>query len=296
MDVRRAVDLLAEGSTERDIARQFRAGELVRVRHGAYASELADGAVRRHLQLLDGTWRLLGDGAVVSHGTAAALWGLPTWDRLLDTVSITRTTGGHGRIGRHLHAWMAPLEDAEVLDLDGFRVTSLERTAVDVARQVSYERAVAVLDAALHLGADKAVVGQVIDATPRRRGTPRARRALAFADGRSESVAESISRVRMAQVGLPAPELQFRVFDSFGRFVARTDFAWPDYELVGEFDGKVKYVGESEEVTRAVLSEKRRHESIGDQGWWIVRWGWQLLADPVAFERRIRGAMTRSVR
>ena len=58
-------------------------------------------------------------------------------------------------------------------------------------------------------------------------GTPQARRVAGFIDARSESVGESFSRVRLDERGLPAPLLQYEVFDELGRLLARSDFAWP---------------------------------------------------------------------
>ncbi len=176
---------------------------------------------------------------------------------------------------------------AEVATKDGFRLTSLERTALDIARQLPYERAVAVLDAALHLGADPGLLDRILLEAAGRKGVPTARVALAFADRLAESVGESISRVRMAEVGLPAPVLQFEVFSELGTWVARTDFWWREQRVVGEFDGRVKYTGPAGEVADVVMAEKRREQAIRDAGFWFVRWGWQDLDDRVAFKRRI---------
>jgi hypothetical protein len=50
-----------------------------------------------------------------------------------------------------------------------------------------------------------------------------------------------LSRVRLHEDGLPAPELQENVYDENGRFIARVDFSWMAQRTVGEFDGKIKY-------------------------------------------------------
>ena len=90
------------------------------------------------------------------------------------------------------------------------------RTVVDVARRMSFEAAVAVADAALRSAgrseADIAACRAQLEAATRRAkgwpGVPAARQVLAFADGRSESVGESRSRVAIARAGLPTPALQ----------------------------------------------------------------------------------------
>lgn len=65
------------------------------------------------------------------------------------------------------------------------------------------------------------------------KGVRHLRRTFAIADGRSESVGESLSRAMMIAVGLPLPDLQVTILDDGGRFVARGDFGWDD-KVIGE--------------------------------------------------------------
>ncbi|MGV8908728.1 MAG: hypothetical protein ACOH1Y_07080 [Propionicimonas sp.] len=264
-----------------------RAGTLSRIRYGAYSERAELEARAAHRQLIDGTWPLLGENAVLSHGSAAAIHGLPLWGSLLQRVTITRSSGGHGEKGRYLHVLKSPLAPQEVTLVKDRQVTSIERTAVDVARSLRYEQAVAVLDAALHAGANPGLLEEIVRSSAGRKGVRTARVALLFADGRSESVGESISRVRMAEVGLPAPDLQFDVINQYGVWVARSDFHWKGRRVVGEFDGRIKYDGSRSEVADAVMAEKSREQAIRDAGWWFVRWGWDDLSDRAAFRRRI---------
>ena len=68
-----------------------------------------------------------------------------------------------------------------------------------------------------------------------------ARRVVAFLDARSESAGESVSRVRIADEGLPAPQLQRQITNAYGRAIGRVDFCWDEQRTIGEFDGKIKY-------------------------------------------------------
>lgn len=290
MSIQRTTQLLNDGLNHRQLTASARRGEYVRVRHGAWSQAAAAGDVEQHKFLIAGTWPLLGDQAILSHDSAAVLHGLPVWRSGLERVSITRASGGHGGRTRHLRVQQAPITAGEVVELSGYRVTSLERTAFDLARTLSYERAVAVLDAALHAKAEPQVLADLAQQATNRRGVGVARRALAFADRRAESVAESISRVRMAEVGLPAPELQFEVVDH-GIWIARVDFAWLDCRVVGEFDGRVKYAGTPDQVAQAVMDEKARHSALEDAGWIIVRWTWSELFDRPRFRARIQTAL-----
>jgi hypothetical protein len=243
--------------------------------------------------LVAGTWPLLGGAAVLSHATAAVFHELPLWNGMLDRVCVTRRSGGHGRSTRNLRVRLAPLADDEVIELDGLRLTTLERTALDLARSLPYERAVAVLDAALHRGADRSLMADSLELASGRTGVGTARAALLFADGRAESVAESISRIRLHEAGVPAPELQVNVFDGDGFWVARSDFGWLALGVLGEFDGKVKYRGSQEQVADAVMREKHREEKLEELGWTVVRWGWNQLT-AAALGRRFDTARRRA--
>lgn len=291
MDVRRASQLVAEGADYQGLAVRVRAGQLHRVRHGAYSTTLPLDAIDRHQGLVDGTWPLFGGGSVLSHASAGIVYGLPVPESDLLRVHLTRPAGGHGRVGPCVHVHYAPLSEAEIVEIGGRPNTSLERTAADLARCAFYDRSVSVLDAALHLGASAEEIRRVLRSQRRWHGVPVARRALAFADGRSESVGESISRVQIVQCGLPMPELQYAVFSPSGRWLARSDFAWPAFRVIGEFDGRIKYRGTSEAVADVVMAEKAREQAIRDARWTVVRWSWQDLQGQGDFVARLRRAL-----
>ncbi len=288
--VQRTSELLALGLNQRDLCNAQTAGLRTKVRHGAYVDAAAGDAVGRHRHLIAATWPLLAGHTVISHASAGLLHGLPTWDPLLERVWVTRQTG-HGKRTKNLVVTQAALSEIEVTEQFGYRLTSLERTAADYARTVNYVNAVAVLDAALHSGAELGLLSTIIDAARHRKGAATARRALEFADPRAESVGESLSRAVIAQLGLPAPVLQYEVVRD-GVWLARTDFAWPQYRLIGEFDGRIKYLGTSSEVADTVMREKRRQSAIEAAGWTVVRWTWSDLTPPTTLHALLSPHLT----
>ena len=118
------------------------------------------------------------------------------------------------------------------------------------------------------------------------RGHPGSRdayRALMFADGRSESVGESRTRVLFHRFGLTPPELQVEVFDRFGHRVGRTDFGYPEDAALIEFDGFVKYEGllkPGQSASQVVVAEKRRESEVRDVGSSVLRIVWGELQTP----------------
>ncbi|SNR42109.1 type IV toxin-antitoxin system AbiEi family antitoxin domain-containing protein [Blastococcus mobilis] len=289
-------DAVREGWSDDELRRLVRTGKLGRLRRGAYVNgTLPLDAAATHRLLIRATMPGLRRPAVVSHQSAAVLQGLPLWDVPLDRVHVTRRPRAWNDTGRVLCCHVARLRDDEVVDVDGLQVTSPVRTALDLARSLPHEAAVVVLDAALRLGLlDRdALRARLLDIA----GAPGSRsaaRAVLFADGRSESVGESRSRVILHRWKLAPSALQFEVRSADGGVIGRTDFAWEEHRLIGEFDGRIKYgrlLRPGEDAGDAVFREKRREDAIRDEGWGVIRWTWSDLHRPDSFAARVRRRM-----
>lgn len=286
--------LRAGGLDDGAIRARLREGTLVRLRRGAYAMTGQLTPLAEHIRLIHATMPSVDPGNVLSHHSAGVLHNLPVPQDSLNVVSMTRRTKGHAAARASLRVHASALEADEVGFLVGLPVTSLARTTFDVTRTVGYPRAVAVADAALRAGLPREELNWAIERHKGFHGRARARLAADFADPRSESPAESLSRVQFALHGVPAPELQFEVVGAGGVVVARTDFAWPELRLVGEIDGKWKY-GEllkpGQTPQDAIMDEKRREELIREAGYWIVRWDWKLALDGARLAERVLRVM-----
>jgi hypothetical protein len=286
--------LIATGWTDQELRKQRLAGELHRLGRGAYVAAPGEPPryeARHALLAAVRDERHAADG-VLSHVSAAVLHGLSTWGLPLDRIHRTRDRRTGGRVGNGVHLHAAPLTADEVDEVDGLLVTSVARTVVDLARTVGFDAAVAVADSALH----KHLVDtdQLARATRRCTGwpgAPQARHVVAVADGGSDSVGESRSRLAILRAGLPAPVLQWPV-EGRGR-VFEVDFGWPDLRTVGEFDGLFKYgrlLKPDQDPAEVVVAEKLREDEIRDLDLRVVRWIWAEIDhfDPVA-ERLRRG-------
>jgi hypothetical protein len=191
----------------------------------------------------------------------------------------------------------APLPDDHITTIDGMPVTTLARTVLDLCRTVPLEQAVAAGDRALAYGLVRATLEDCLASMTRWPGTRQARRAIALLDRRSESPGESVSRVRLHQDGLPAPEPQQDIYDEDGRLVARVDFFWEEQRTIGEFDGKIKYgrlLKPGQSIEDVVFAEKVREDALRDLGWQIVRWLWADLYRPGVIRDRVLRAFARS--
>lgn len=295
-----ARELCESGYSYAEQARMTRPAQLHRLRRGAY-SDLEPGLDPRvaHLQLLEATVRQSSPEAVVSHMSAAALHGLPVFDDALDCVHLTRDRSYGGKARRYVRLPPTPLAEGEVVEIAGFPVTSLARTVVDLSRSLGLKRAVAVGDAALARGLPPAELDEVLARAARRTGVGAARRAVAFMDGRSESVGESFSRVMLHEQGIPPTDLQLDVCEGNGWLVGRGDFGWQDRRTLGEFDGKIKYgraLRPEQSLEEVLFDEKRREDALRSLGWEIVRWIWADIWHPAALLGRLHSAFERGRR
>jgi len=208
------------------VSAHLRAGSIIRVWHGVYASS-PPGTVGRLAALDLATGKTL----VACMATAAQLYGFDTENdgriHVLDPAVRMRPNSGlmvHQRIG-------APLRRVE-----GRLATAPAWTAVEVARALRRPRALATLDAALCSGA---CTGVELDAAIReqkgRRGIVKVRNLVGYADGRAESPMESEARLVFIDGGLPMPELQYEIVDRCG-VLWRVDFAWPEAMVIAEYE------------------------------------------------------------
>jgi hypothetical protein len=297
-DFLRRCDALTDGVTDGELARSVRRGELFRLRRGAYVRDVAVLAgAARHTALVQAAVAELRVRAVVSHVSAAVLHGLPLWNVRLDRVHLLRNPPANGSGSRAVHLHVARLPDDEVTALGGLAVTDLTRTAVDLSRTLPFEEAVVVVDAAL---ATKQTTRPLLTACLARMGgvpgTARARRVIAFADGRAESVGESRSRVLIRRLALPPPDLQVKLRRPDGTKLARCDFGWREHRTVAEFDGRVKYgrlLRPGRDPGDAVFEEKVREDEIRDHDWKVARWIWRDLETPGVVGDRLRRAFAR---
>jgi hypothetical protein len=77
--------------------------------------------------------------------------------------------------------------------------------------------------------------------------------------------------------------------------LGRTDFAWEEHRLVGDFDGRITYgrlLRPGEDAGDAVFREKVREDAIRDEDWGVVRWTWADLRRPDRLAARVRRRMT----
>lgn len=266
--------------------RALRSGALVRLRRGVVTPGDDPAAWDLHRRKIEATALKINHGTYIARQSAALLHGLPVRITSALPVQVCRTMGGRHTRNHLLQAAPAVLSEDEIELVDGLPVTSLRRTVVDLVRKLPFPESVAVVDAALARGVARDEL-----ATPSGYGHARAKRAVAFGNPASESFGESYSRARMELANIPIPQLQVDQRGGDGRFLGRPDFDWGG-GIVGEYDGGSKYDGTyGSDPRRVIEMEKQRQQALVDEGYTVVRWGWNELQSPGVVESRIRRAL-----
>jgi hypothetical protein len=291
-------ELLATGRSDEQIRTLVRRGKLVRVNRGFYVQLLrrideTKAPSRELLVNAAAAIRGLGPRAVVSHHTAALIHGLNLLASAENTVAVTRPPDTGSRTGKPgVRLRSAGLPARHVTAKFGIPVTTVARTVVDLARLTPFREGLVVADSALHAKqVTKAELGAVLAECRQWPGCQRAAGVIQFADHRSESVLESISRVAFRDCGLPAPDLQIWIGDA-RTAIGRVDFFWPAFKTVAEADGALKY-----DTRHQAVAQLHRDERMREAGFEIVHFGWwDITEEPLRVASAIRLAFERGSR
>jgi very-short-patch-repair endonuclease len=229
--------------------------------------------------------RLALPGAVVSGRSAGVIWGV---DLAGPDDDVECTLAPECRAGsvRGIRVTRRALPAAEVTRRGGVPVTTVGRTALDLARIQPVDEAVVALDQFLRTGLltlDQLRASAAALSGP---GCRQIRRAAALADGLAESPQETRVRLLLHRSRLPRPTAQYTVRGPRGQFVARVDFAWPDAKVALEYEGV--WHGQSQQVAR----DRRRLNDLSAAGWTIVFVTAADLRDPIQLVARIAAALT----
>jgi hypothetical protein len=290
------------GYTQQEIHDRVRSGRWERIRHGQYAEVVDLSALptwerqlHHHRRFVRAAMNSVRPGSVaVSHQSALVLHQLPQWGLDLSEAHLSRLDRRrHSGPVAGIRYHRGGLSPADLTESDGLPVTTLARAVLETACTTSFEAAVVIVDAAFRnheLGGDELL--RLLGLTEFWPGSPTARSAIGFGDGRSESVGESRLRVLMYNHRLPTPVLQ-AVYEDEDGFIGRVDFDFPEYETVVEFDGLLKYAGGSPDV---LIREKTREDRLRALGLQVVRTTWSDLDHPSRTAAGIRSALTRSRR
>jgi hypothetical protein len=268
--------LRALGIGDAAIDHRVRGGRLHVVHRGVYA-------VGHPLISAEGRWRAavlaVGDGAVLSHVTAAAAW---EW-RPLGPRSVHLSVPGDGgrehRSGIVVHR-STTLRREDVATHRGLPVTTPIRTLLDVAATVRGRRLEQLLDRAEPL-IDFDSLQQRLEAHPQRRGVPALRALLASYEAGSVVTRSELEEgfLRLCDDhGLPRP-----VVNAYVEGIL-VDFVWRRARLVVEVDGYRHH-----RSRRRFATDREQDVVLRMAGWTVLRFAWEHVTDRAAWVARAVG-------
>ncbi len=223
-------------------------------RHGTLAVVNVGADRRARVALAAAAAALVRPGSVISHESAAILFGLPVRiDPFVPVLSVARRTRASTPT---VQLWNITMASTDRTSWYGAPVTTIARAVADIAR---HDRggALVVADAAL---AERLVtIDQLRAAAALCAGWPGGRSVqwvVAHADPLAESPLESLTRACLLIAGLPKPELQVRIRDADG-LIGRVDLLWREQRVIVEADGELKY-----RAPRDLWNEKKRQDRL----------------------------------
>lgn len=275
--------LLALGLSRDAIAHRIRVGRLHPVHRGVYAVGRLDLSFEGRLfaALL-----AVGEGAVVSHLSAAWLWGFSPVDRRkASPVDVTVTRRVRRRSGIRLHVVRALMEH-DRSRCGGLAVTTPARTLLDLADVLPGDRALrrAVHEAQVQRRVNLDQLRGQLRGAIGRRGAPRLAAIVTAGPAPTRSELEDVTLELLRGHGFPEPEVNVRLHNL--PVPVEVDFLFSELALVVEVDG-ARY----HETEVARQADARKHAMLEAAGLRVIRLTWsQVTKDTAQTVLRLRRA------
>jgi very-short-patch-repair endonuclease len=275
--------LLEAGVAPDIVDRRLKAGRLRPVHRGVYEiPALASTNTPAMAAVL-----ACGNGAVVSHWSAAALWRLHAGRDRSEPVEVSVCRGDHSRRpGIRVHRVGALLSD-EITEVERIPITTVARTLYDCAAEAPQRDLERIVAQALSSGlTDEAGLLALWLRCANRAGARRLRAILdsqpQLAWTRSEAEERLLSLLRKAQMPIPATNVAVRGY--------RVDFFWRAERFIVEIDGFAFHSS-----ARMFENDRRRDADLAAAGLRVVRVTWrQLVHEPEALLVRLALALARA--
>lgn len=270
--------LRSAGLTREEIAHRIRTGRLRCLYRGVYA-------VGHRVLSAEARWLAAvfaaGKSAVLSHRSAAALWGIRQSSS--SRVDITIPSSRRSRPGIRFHVTRLPAD--ETASLAAIPVTSVPRTLMDLAAVLDYRSVERAIEQAEVLRlADPLSLPDLLARYPRRSGVAAIRKVLANGEvGATVTRSEPEERFLrfLGERGLPRPEMNVAMAVR-GRHV-EVDCVWRQQRVIAELDGRAVHA-----TTSAFERDRARDRALMAAGWRVIRITWrQLTSDGSELEEDV---------
>jgi hypothetical protein len=268
------------GLSRQAVAVRVARGSLHPLHRGVYAVGHANPPIEgRFLAAV----KACGDGAVLSHFSAAALLGIVRWDERYPEVTVV---GSGARLHRGIRVHRTrELDPRDVARYQGLAVTAPARTLVDLAGMLDYRRlrrSVRQAQSLRHV--ELRQLNEALTRLGPRRGSRNLRSIMATGPAPTRSELEDVVLDLMLYGGFEHPDVNVPLVLG-GRKVV-PDFRWPRQRLVVEADGAAWH---DDPLSRE--DDAERQALLEAHGERVLRVTWeQAVARPRQTLARIRAA------
>jgi Protein of unknown function (DUF559) len=213
-----------------------------------------------------------GDGAVLSHRAAAALWGIRQSASAVLDITVPRRLGK--RPGVRAHHVILPPDECTILD--SIPVTSPARTLFDLAPGLQRHELTRAIEQTevLRLWSPTSLV-ELLERHPGRRGAATTRAVLGAGKGWGRVTRSELERRFLGLVedaGLPLPETNALVESRERDY--EVDCLWRRERVIVELDGRAFH------DTRAAFErDRQRDRRLAVEDWRPLRITWRQLED-----------------
>jgi very-short-patch-repair endonuclease len=212
-----------------------------------------------------------GPDAVLSHGSAAYLWGIvENWEPPIDVTAPNRRGRSPEGVAAHRDGSLQPIDKTS---LYGIPCSTVARTLLDVAAVApEWEVRKAVAEAEVLRILDKPRLRALLKRSRRRRGVARLRLILDTIHPQTKRTRSELERLFLemcARTTLPEPEVNVWLSAPDGKRY-QADFLWRDNRLIIEADSRRFHDTDS-----AFVSNRKRQQQLELAGWRVSPCTWE---------------------
>jgi very-short-patch-repair endonuclease len=275
------------GLSRRAIHDRERAGRLHRIHQSVYS---LTPSVMTERGKFTAAVLACGPEAVLSHRSAAYLWGLADeWSEPIDVTAPNRRGRSPDGVAAHRDGSLQPIDKTT---LYGIPCTAVERTILDFAGvEPDWRVRKVVAQAEVLRILDKPKLRALLKRSRRRRGVARLRLILDSIDPQTKRTRSELERLFLEMCrkrSIPEPEVNVWLPAPDGRHY-QADFLWRDSKLIIEADSRRFHDTDS-----AFVDDRKRQQQLELAGWRVSRCTWEEVEqEPRRLARSVEGLIAK---
>jgi predicted transcriptional regulator of viral defense system len=275
------------GLTEDAVLKRAERGRLHRVHQTVYS--LIPGVMTERGKFMAAVLAC-GPDAVLSHRSAAYLWGLvDSWEEPIDVTAPNRRGRSPDGVAAHRDGSLQPIDKTLV---HGVPCTTVARTVLDfagVAQEWEVRRVVAQAEVLRIL--DKPKLRALLKRSRRRRGVARLRLILDSIHPQTKRTRGELEQLFLqmcAKRDVPEPEVNVWLPTPDGKRY-QADFLWRGSRLIVEADSRRYHDTDS-----AFVSDRKRRQQLELAGWRVSQCTWEEVeTEPRRLAETVRALIAR---